>query len=267
MNAIDSQASPLQDGRARLGLVAVLTAGALLTGCMTAKVDETRQTNAAIHPHEAIVVLKRPQLEGLGTEEEFLTCVQNKLGGELTHPDKGQHAAKAPTTADAVPFKIYGEQQFLDAMFPWFESSTAPANAAGLKVLMQRPGIADRLQQIGVRYIVWLDGQTRTADSKGSIACAVGPGGGGCFGLGWWDKKSGYVASVWDTSTATEIGSVSTDVSGTNVLIGAILPIPIMPPVQHTACARLSQQLHSFLVGGDLAPAPEMAGRAVASSL
>ena len=267
MNAIGSRAAALQHGRARLGLLTVLAAGAVVAGCMTAKVDETRRSTAAIQPHEAIVVLKRPQLEGAGTEAEFLTCVQNKLGGELTHPDKGQHATTAPSAGEAVPFKIYGEQQFLDAMFPWFESSTAPANAAGLKVLMQRPGIADRLQQIGVRYIVWLDGQTRTADNKGGIACAVSPAGGGCFGLGWWDKKSGYVASVWDTNTATEIGSVSTDVTGTNVLIGAIVPIPITPPVQHTACARLSQQLHSFLVGGDLTPAPETAGRAVASSL
>jgi hypothetical protein len=93
-----------------------------------------------------------------------------------------------------VPFKIYGEQEFADALFPWFEPSTAPGNAAGFKALLERPGVTERLGQIGVRYVVWLDGSTRKTDSGGSVACAVGPGGGGCIGLGWWEKQSGYVA-------------------------------------------------------------------------
>jgi hypothetical protein len=103
--------------------------------------------------------------------------------------------------------------------------------------------------------VVWLDGSTRKTDSGGSVACAVGPGGGGCFGLGWWEKQSGYVASVWDMQDGTEVGSVSTDVSGTSVLIGAVAPIPIISPVQRTACNRLADQLRSFLVGGDLVTA------------
>jgi len=223
----------------------------LATGCMTAKVDETRQVAAAIQAHEAIVVLKKPQIEGVGTEEKFLDCVQENLGGELLHPEEGQ-SAKASRAA-TVPFRIYGEQQFTDALFPWFEPSTAPANAAGLKSLLERPGVTERLAQIGVRYVVWLDGNTRKTDSGGSVACAAGPGGAGCIGLGWWEKESDYVASVWDLQSGAELGSVSTDVSGTSVLIGAVAPIPIITPVQRTACNRLADQLRSFLVGADLA--------------
>jgi len=228
-------------------------------GCMTAKVDETRQVAAAIEANESIVVLKKPQLEGLGTEEKFIDCLQENLGGELIHPEEGQ-AANAAKAKGIVPFKIYGEQQFADALFPWFEPSTAPANVAGLKVLLDRPGVAERLEQIGVRYVVWLDGNTRKTDSGGSIACAAGPGGAGCFGLGWWEKQSGYVASVWDLSSGAELGSVSTDVTGTSVLIGAVAPIPIITPVQRTACSRLADQLRSFLVGADLAVEPPAGG-------
>jgi hypothetical protein len=225
----------------------------LVSGCMTSKVDETRQVASPILANESIVLLKKPQLEGVGTEEGFLDCVQQKLGGELIHPEEGQDAAKSTAR---TPFKIYGEQEFTDALFPWFEPSTAPANAEGLRFLLQRPGVMPRLQQIGVRYVVWIDGNTQQTDSGGSVACAVGPGGGGCFGVGWWEKESGYVASVWDMQTAAEIGSVSADVSGTSVLIGAIAPIPIITPVRRTACDRLSEQLRSFLVGDDLAPVP-----------
>jgi hypothetical protein len=217
-------------------------------GCMTSKVDETRQVAATIQANESIVVLKKPQLEGIGTEEKFIDCLQEHLGGELLHPEAGQHG-KANST---IPFKIYGEQEFADALFPWFEPSTAPANAPGFKALLQRPGVAERLDQIGVRYVVWLDGNTRKTDGGGSVACAAGPGGAGCFGVGWWEKQSGYVASVWDLRNGAELGSVTTDVTGTSVLIGAIAPIPIITPVQRTACNRLAEQLRSFLVGDDM---------------
>jgi hypothetical protein len=224
----------------------------LATGCMTSKVDETRQVAASIQAHESIVVLKKPQIEGVGAEEAFLDCLQERLGGELIHPEEGQAAR---TSTAAVPFKIYGEQEFTDALFPWFEPSTAPQNAAGLRVLLERPGVTEKLQQIGVRYVVWLDGNTRRTGGGGSVACAATIGAAGCLGVGWWEKESDYVASVWDMQSATEIGQVSADVTGTSVLIGAVAPIPIITPVRRKACEGLSEQLRSFLAGEDLAPA------------
>ena len=170
-----------------LRLRPVAGAGALAwlaSGCMTSKIDETRQVATAIQANEAIVLLKKPQIEGVGTEEEFLDCVQEKLGGTLMHPEDGQ-SGRTARSGDGVPFRIYGEQEFTDAMFPWFEPSTAPANATGLKTLLARPGVSDRLNQIGVRYIVWLDGNTVKSDGGGFITCAAGPVMAACIGLGW----------------------------------------------------------------------------------
>ena len=223
----------------------------LASGCMTSKVDETRQVAAAVQADESIVVLKKPQLEGVGAEEAFLDCLQERLGGELMHPEEGQQRG----AKGAAPFKIYGEQEFTDALFPWFEPSTAPQNAAGMRVLLARPGVAQRLDEIGVRYVVWLDGNTRRTGGGGSVACAATIGAAGCLGVGWWEKESDYVASVWDMQNATEIGQVSADVTGTSVLIGAVAPIPIITPVRRKACEGLSEQLRSFLAGEDLAPA------------
>jgi hypothetical protein len=121
---------------------------------------------------------------------------------------------------------------------------------------------SDKLSQIGVRYVVWLDGNTKKTDGGGSVACAAGPGGAGCIGIGWWEKHADYVASVWDLQSATETGTVTTDVKGTSVLIGAIVPIPIITPVQSTACNRLAEQLRSFLVGDDLQGGPPAAAPA-----
>ncbi len=246
--------APVVRATAGTALAAVFAAG-----CMTSKVDETRHVAAAIHANESIVILKKPQLEGAGTEPEFLSCVQENLGGQLVHPQDGQ-SSKQSKDKNAVPFKIYGEQEFEDALFPWFEPSTAPANPAGLKSLLARPGVTERISEIGVRYIVWLDGTTRKTSGGGSVACAVGPGGAGCFGLGWWDKESAYSASVWDLQTASDLGTVKADITGTSVLIGAIAPIPIITPVQSKACNRLSEQLRSFLLGSDLQGGSPAAG-------
>ncbi len=243
--------------RVRLRPVGGVILACLATGCMTSKIDETRQVATAIQANEAIVLLKKPQIEGVGTEEDFLDCVQEKLGGQLMHPEEGQSRRSA--RGDGVPFRIYGEQEFTDAMFPWFEPSTAPSNAAGLKTLLQRPGVLDRVNQLGVRYIVWLDGNTVKSDGGGSITCAAGPGVAACIGLGWWEKESGYIASIWDLQNVSEVGSVTADVSGTSVIIGAIAPIPIITPVRAKACSQLSEQLRSFLFGNDLAVVPETA--------
>ena len=231
-----------------------------LAGCMTSKVDETRQVAAALHPNEAIVVLKKPQIEGVGTEEDFLDCLQEKLGGELVHPEQGQSAARCRRTIEhSVP--IYGEQEFTDAMFPWFEPSTAPANAAGLKTCSQRPGVADRLSEIGVRYVVWLDGNTQEDRRRRQRGLCSRSGRCGLHRHRLVGEAFRLRGVGLGPAVRLEMGTVTTDVKGTSVLIGAIAPIPIISPVRSTACNRLAEQLRSFLVGDDLwrveAPAGE----------
>ena len=118
-----------------------------------------------------------------------------------------------------------------------------------LREILARPGVTERVNSMGVRYIVWVDGVTQKTDGGGSIACAAGPGGAGCLGLGWWEKTSDYEATIWDLKQGVSAGSLTTDVKGTSVMIGAIAPIPLIAPVQSTACDRLAGQLKAFLLG------------------
>jgi len=98
---------------------------------------------------------------------------------------------------------------------------------------------------------VWVDGVTRKTDSGGSFSCAIGPGGGGCLGFGWWEKESAYEAAVWDLRTGKSTGEVTTNVTGTSALVGVIVPLPFIARVQATACDRLAEQLTSFLKGSE----------------
>ena len=229
---------------------------AVLSGCMTAKIEEMREAPTQITASEAIVLLAKPHLEGTGTEEKFLDCLERELVGEavsagVANAQKSGKQFNARSSIANRPFQIYADDQFVDALYPWLEPSTAPSNAQGFSAFLSRPGVAERVSDMGVRYIVWVDGVTQKTDGGGSIACAAGPGGAGCLGLGWWEKQSDYEATVWDLRHGVNAGTVTTDVKGTSVMIGAIAPIPLISPVQSTACDRLAGQLKSFLIGSD----------------
>ena len=103
----------------------------------------------------------------------------------------------------------------------------------------------------GVRYVVWLDGNTRKTDGGGSLACGAAPGGAGCIGFGWWQKESAYEATIWDLKQGKSAGSVGTNVTGTSAIVGAVVPLPFIARVQATACNRMSNQLRSFFSGTD----------------
>jgi hypothetical protein len=222
----------------RLSTWLPLSALALVAGCMTAKLDENRMTPTTIAKGEGVVILAKPQVEGTGSEQDFMSCVGDKLA------------------SGADPLPVYGNTRFQDTLYPWFEPSTAPVRPEGVAALLARPKVAERLDETRVRYVVWLDGNTRKTDGGGSMACAAGPGFAGCFGFGWWEKQSEYEATVWDLKTAKTAGSVTTNVTGTSAMVGLIVPVPFIARVQATACDRLAGQLHTFLRGGDPSIAP-----------
>jgi hypothetical protein len=227
-----------------------------VSGCMTAKIEENRQAATRITANEAVVLLAKPHLEGTGTEGEFLDCLERELVGRKVSAEAAtaKEAGKPtdPRSKQAnQPFQVYADGQFVDALYPWLEPSTAPANADGLGALLSRPGVGELVSAMGVRYIIWVDGTTKKIDGGGSVACGAGPGGAGCIGLGWWEKQSDYQATVWDLRDRIGVGDVTTEVNGTSVFIGAIAPIPIIMPVQSTACDRMAAQLKTFLVGDD----------------
>jgi hypothetical protein len=209
---------------------------ALLSGCMQARIEESRELATPLAKGERVVILAKPQIEGSGAEEEFMDCVGDNL-------------------ASSKKLAVHDNNEFVDRMFPWFEPSTAPGKAEAMSALLARPGVSEQISESGVRYVVWLDGGTRKTDGGGSLACGAAPGGAGCIGFGWWQKESAYEATIWDLKQAKSAGSVGTNVTGTSAIVGAIVPLPFIARVQATACNRMSNQLRSFFTGTGEAPA------------
>ena len=74
----------------------------LVSGCMQSRVDESRELHTRIQKNEAVVVLAKPQVEGASAEDQFMHCVATEL--------RGRDGAIATRT----------DEQFTDALFPWF---------------------------------------------------------------------------------------------------------------------------------------------------
>lgn len=211
-------------------LFAAALASAFLTGCVTATVDEM-VFNAPIEGigDASVVILGRRHASDYETEPDFIECV-------------GDHVASGDKS-----IQVIGELDFLNALYPWFEPRTAPLYPGDLEKLMQQPPVAQKLADLRTLYMIWIDGSTVRTDSAGSMTCGIGPGGAGCFGFGTWGNDSKYEATIWDFTNLAEVGRISTTASGQSYMPAVVLPIPIIAPVQGTACDSVGNQLLQFL--------------------
>ena len=213
-------------------LLAVALGGFVLTGCVTATVQEVREAETGMLEGESVVVLgRKADPRGAETEEDFVSCIGRNMGSNAG----GQVG-------------VVGEEEFKDAMFPWFEPRIAPLATTDLPELLAQPLMAERLREIGLRYLIWVDGSTQRTDESGSMSCTITPGGAGCFGFLSWEHDSAYEASVWDLRSGRPVGKVSSDANGTSFMPAIVVPLPFIARVRAQACNSLADQLTSFVL-------------------
>lgn len=202
----------------------------VLTGCVNATVDEM----TFLEPTEGIgdrsvVILGRRHAPDYETEFEFIKCI-------------GDHIR-----AGDPSITVIGEIQFLNTLYPWFEPRTAPLRTEDIDTLLAEAPVAQELSALKLEYMIWVDGTTVETNSSGSMTCGVGPGGAGCFGFGTWGEASDYEATIWDVSDRAEVGRIAANTSGQSYMPAVVVPIPIIAPVQGTACDSLGDQLLKYL--------------------
>lgn len=200
------------------------------TGCMTTRIEEFKNSATGIKSGESVVILEASYHTGNETEDGFVDCVTSRV-------KRGRHG-----------ITVFSDEQFVDALFPWFEPRTMPTGPEALPELFKRPEVEKRLSESGVRYIIWVRGDTEKSSSGGSLSCAIAPGAGGCFGLAWWENDSSYAAAIWDIRGGKSAGEVSADVHGTSVIPAFIIPLPLIARTKAAACKGLARELLSFIV-------------------
>ena len=210
--------------------LAVLGGLLLAAGCgVQSTVQQVRQAQTELGDHSIVVLSRKHKTQG-ETEDDFVSCVSDSVAG-----------------GDG-PLPVLHERDFVDATFPWFEPRTAPLTTDDLAKVINQPLIAERIRHIGVRYLVWIEGTTERSDEGGSLQCTVVTGGiPACFGFLSWENGANYEASVWDVHMGTNVGTLSSEASGTSFVPAVVVPLPFIARVRQRACQNLADQIKGFL--------------------
>ncbi len=212
--------------------IGVLVLPLIISACTTINVDQVRlQDQIELEVGDAMVVLGRHQTPEIQTEASLVACI----GGKLQRGTKD--------------IRIIPEKEFVDSFYPWFEARTAPLRPAKLQKVLKQPLVAQRLNDLNIKYFVWVEGSTERTAASGSLTCSIGPGGGGCFGFGTWEDTSDYETTIWDVDSFEEVGRVSTEAVGTSYMPAFVVPIPLLAQVEGDACQGMGKQLVRFFNG------------------
>ena len=201
----------------------------LISSCTTSRLEQQVNLPLNLNEGESVVVISNSYHSGNQTEYDFIQCVNKSLSKKQDY------------------FNLIQTEYFQNMLYPWLEPRTAPQTPEDLSEFLSRDLVRGTLETHNIKYLINISGETNTNSSSGALSCAAGPGGGGCFGLAWWDDTSSYSASVWDIAQQSSVGSVSATVSGTSVIPALIIPIPIIARTKSSACDGLVTQLLNFL--------------------
>ena len=190
----------------------------ILVGCMKSQINSSLTTNAHGYEHTSVTLLST-NLE----DEDFAECLQTELKKDLAN------------------LKVIPEDQFRNALFPWFEYRTAPKDAAELSVLLSKAIVRDHIEKLGVEILVYVNGETIQDHLDGPGFCGGGYGGVGCLGYFSAERKTHMATTVLNIRDATTIGSTDINFHGSIEVPMLIIPIPIPAFTQSAACSETAK--------------------------
>ncbi len=193
-------------------------------------IDKHEQMPMSIASGDSVVLLGRSKRLAESGDHDFVSCVGDLLETRNNSLD------------------IIRETEFVDALYPWFESTTAPTDVTMLSSLFENEAVRKRFDELAIKYLIWIEGRTETLDSVGGVTCSIGLGGGGCFGFKSWDDEADYVAAVWDMDEKADAGRIGTRTNGTSYVPAVIVPVPLLARVKHTACDAMASQIAEYLI-------------------
>ena len=200
------------------------------TGCVSTTLQEVKEASAGLGDMESIVILGRQNKTSDETESSFIDCVTEK------------------TSSGENSLKVVKDDDFIDALFPWFEWRFAPKDIGDMGVLLKNEKVSSRIKSIGVRYLVWIEGITERKNQSGRVQCAVATGFmPACFGFLSWETGSDYEATVWDIERGVTVGKLSSESTGMSFVPAVVVVIPFIARTQAHACSSMSGQLKSFI--------------------
>ena len=144
---------------------------------------------------------------------------------------------------------VIPSDEFRDSMFPWFEPGIAPESAQELEELMGRSVVKTRLDELKLRYLVTLSGESITRPGSWG-GCAGGYAGAACVGGLSSDKEINLTASILDLESLEDVAQFEAKGSGKSE-VGMIVIIPyfVASSAESDTCSALAERIVAFLRG------------------
>lgn len=158
-------------------------------------------------------------------DKEFAECLQEKLKDDLQH------------------LKFFPGDKFREALFPWFESNTAPKNIEELSALLTKPLVKKRIESLGLELLIYVSGYTKEEDSvSGDMLAVVVTG-----------KRETHIhTTVWDLKEIIRMGDTDISFKGPVVVGFGIIPpfVYIWPAfTEGNTCNETAKRISNCLTG------------------
>jgi hypothetical protein len=158
--------------------------------------------------------------------KEIAECIQGKLKEDLQY------------------LKFVSGERFREALFPWFESNTAPQNIEELSALLSKTLVQKRIESLGVELLIYVIGYTRSRGESTS---------GSMIGLVVSAERETHIwTTVWDLKEIVRVGD--TDISFKGPIGGGIIgivPFVVLAFTESSACNETAKRISNCLTGKD----------------
>ena len=131
-----------------------------------------------------------------------------------------------------------------DQLYPWFSRNNYPQRLNELELIIQEPAVKERLQGLGVQYVLKWDGETNISPNVGQLYMTPY----GILGYESADKKSVIRADLLAVEDGRVVTSFESIREGSASMLGLVfLPLPIIDDTEEDACEEITRQVDHFI--------------------
>ncbi len=211
----------------RIGAAALF---ALLQACTTVETANTLTSPVAVAESEGIVLLANAteSVENISlvTDDDMEACIVPAMRSANAH------------------LRLIPARTFRARLYPYFSPSTMPGSLDEFQRMINDAVVHARIDTLRIRFLVLVERAGSANDVKNGIFCGAAMETGACLGLMLWDRRSEFVASVWDLRTQRSLGNVSVNAQGRGYMPALLIPLPVYVPATHNrACQEFGQML------------------------
>ena len=208
----------------KFNFVFILTLLIFITCCAKQYPRQSPSTDKPNNNFSKIAIVKKKNKGLFKTNEDyFITCLTKEL--------------------QKKNFIVINDKEFRNYTFPFFESDESTKNVEPSIDILHEKTLQQKIDNLGVDYIIWVSGRTEYSDKVGAVSCALSLYGGGCYGYATQNDQSNIQAELWHVPQKRLLGYNKASVSGKSHLFAFILPIPIPSDSRRKSCEQLSRSV------------------------